>query len=103
MNTEQERAAFEWWASDEGENPQAVERVGECYKLAQIQSYWMAWQAGRAALQSPEVQAWKRDAERLDWLADPNNSIGNVQLPTKCVTENLHCLRAAIDAAMELS
>lgn len=51
MNTEQERAAFEWWASDEGENPRAVERVGECYKLAQIQSYWMAWKA-RAALQS---------------------------------------------------
>lgn len=55
----------------------------------------------QAILQSPEVQAWKRDAERLDWLADPNNSIGNVQLPTECVTENLHSLRAAIDAAME--
>ncbi len=55
----------------------------------------------QAVLQSPEVRAWKRDAERLDWLADPNNSIGNVQLPTECVTENLHSLRAAIDAAME--
>lgn len=54
-----------------------------------------------AVLQSEQVQAWKRDAERLDWLADPNNSIGNVQLPTECVTENLHSLRAAIDAAME--
>lgn len=52
-----------------------------------------------AALQSEQVQEWKRDAERLDWLADPNNSIGNVQLPTECVTENLHSLRAAIDAA----
>ncbi|MFA7386494.1 MAG: hypothetical protein WCZ87_02400 [Thiohalobacteraceae bacterium] len=55
----------------------------------------------QAVLQSEQVQAWKRDAERLDWLADPNNSIGNVQLPTECVTENLHSLRAAIDAAME--
>ena len=56
-----------------------------------------------AVLQSEQVQAWKRDAERLDWLADPNNSIGNVQLPTECVTENLHSLRAAIDAAMKRS
>lgn len=55
----------------------------------------------QAILQSPEVQAWKSDAERLDWLADPNNNIGNVQLPTECVTENLHSLRAAIDAAMK--
>lgn len=55
----------------------------------------------QAVLQSEQVQAWKKDAERLDWLADPNNSIGNVQLPTECVTENLHSLRAAIDAAME--
>lgn len=55
----------------------------------------------QAVLQSEQVQAWKRDAERLDWLADPKNSIGNVQLPTECVTENLHSLRAALDAAME--
>lgn len=52
-DTEQERAAFEWWASDEGESPRSVERAGECYKLAQIQSYWMAWMA-RAALQSQD-------------------------------------------------
>ena len=55
----------------------------------------------QAVLQSPEVQAWKKDAERLDWLADPNNSIGNVQLPTECVIGNAHSLRAAIDDAME--
>ncbi len=40
------------------------------------------------------------DRERLDWLADPDNTTGNVQLPIKCVTENVHSLRAAIDAAM---
>ena len=43
-----------------------------------------------------------RDAERLDWLADPSNTIGNVQLPTECVLQNVHSLRAAIDAAMQL-
>lgn len=44
-----ERAAFEHWASDDGETPTAVERAGHGYRLAQIQTYWVAWQA-RAAL-----------------------------------------------------
>lgn len=39
------------------------------------------------------------DRERLNWLADPDNTIGNVQLPLKCVTANVHSLRDAIDAA----
>ncbi|HGP3237573.1 TPA: hypothetical protein ACLG0X_000167 [Pseudomonas aeruginosa] len=47
-----ERAKFEYWASDEGIYPKAIERSGNCYKLAQTQSYWMAWQA-RAALAQP--------------------------------------------------
>ena len=42
----------------------------------------------------------KLDTARLDWLADPGNTIGNVQLPTECVERNLHSLRAAIDDAM---
>jgi len=40
------------------------------------------------------------DSKRLDWLADPGNTIGNVQLPKDCVENNLHSLRDAIDAAM---
>ena len=40
-----------------------------------------------------------RDKERLDWLADTSNSIGNVQLPTECVLRNAHSLRDAIDDA----
>jgi len=40
------------------------------------------------------------DKLRLDWLADPNNYIGNVQLPREIVERNAHSLRAAIDAAM---
>lgn len=55
----------------------------------------------QAVLQSSEVQAWRRDAERLDWLSDPENNIGNVQLPIDCVKNNLHSLRGAIDEAME--
>lgn len=55
----------------------------------------------QAVMKSPEVQALKLDSERLDWLADPKNSIGNVQLPTVCVERNPHSLRDAIDDAME--
>lgn len=40
------------------------------------------------------------DAARLDWLADPLNCMGNVQLPTHCVTANLGNMRDAIDMAM---
>ena len=42
------------------------------------------------------------DARRLDWLADPDNAIGNVQLPTVCVEANLESLRGAIDMAMRM-
>jgi len=52
------------------------------------------------ALQA-ECEQLLKDKARLDWLADPENAIGNVQLPVEAVLENVHCLRAAIDAAME--
>lgn len=47
-----------------------------------------------------ENAALRADAARLDWLADKDNEIGNVQLPTHCVTANLDSLRGAIDMAM---
>jgi hypothetical protein len=51
-------------------------------------------------LTSDEVDAMERDKARIDWLADPENAIGNVQLPVGAVTENIGSLRDAIDAAM---
>lgn len=42
------------------------------------------------------------DKARIDWLADVNQSIGNVQLPAECVTMHLDSLRGAIDAAMAM-
>lgn len=42
-----------------------------------------------------------RDTARLDWLADRDNAIGQVLLPTECVIAHLD-MRAAIDAAMAL-
>lgn len=53
-------------------------------------------------LLAEEVRALRADAKRLDWLADRENGIGNVHLPTMCVMNNLHDIRAAIDEAMRL-
>lgn len=49
---------------------------------------------------SIEWDALEADKRRLDWLADPENAIGNVQLPCGAVMENIGSLRDAIDAAM---
>lgn len=54
--TVDERAAFEAWASDDGEFPKAVERSGHGYKLMQTQTYWMAWQARAALARQEEKQ-----------------------------------------------
>jgi hypothetical protein len=43
-----------------------------------------------------------KDKARLDWLADKNNYIGNVQLPHECVINNLGSMRGAIDDAMKM-
>lgn len=50
-----------------------------------------------------EIDRLRKDADRLDWLADPENTIGNVQLPRECVEQNLHSLRDAIDEARKLT
>jgi hypothetical protein len=48
-----------------------------------------------------ENEALRGDKELLDWLADPENEVGNVQLPNKCVMDNLGSLRDAIRQAMQ--
>ena len=47
-----------------------------------------------------ELQELEKDKARLDWLADANNTVGNVTLPRDIVERNLHDMRAAIDEAM---
>lgn len=49
-----------------------------------------------------ENESLRADAARLDFLADPNNKLANVELPTHCVLANLHSLRAAIDMTMQM-
>lgn len=43
-----------------------------------------------------------KDSIRMDWLASTRQNIGNVQLPTECVENNLTSLRGAIDDAMKI-
>ncbi len=44
------------------------------------------------------------DKDRIDWLADKSQTVGNIMLPTHIVeNELLGGLRAMIDAAMEES
>ena len=47
-----------------------------------------------------ELVELQKDKARLDWLADVNNTIGNITLPRDIVERNLHSMRAAIDEAM---
>ena len=56
MNTEQQRAAFEAWASQYTNYPQKYDQIPA----------WLAYQAGyQAALASPEVQALRDALENL--------------------------------------
>jgi hypothetical protein len=48
-----------------------------------------------------EVAELRKDKARLDWLADPKNTIGNVTLPRQHIMDNPDSMRAAIDAAIE--
>jgi hypothetical protein len=42
------------------------------------------------------------DTDRINWLASTEQNIGNVQLPTECVENNLSSLRDAIDSAIKI-
>lgn len=47
-----------------------------------------------------ELLELQKDRSRLDWLADVNNTIGNVLIPNDIVERNLGSLRDGIDEAM---
>lgn len=65
MNIEQERAAFEAWAK--GHYILQRSAYNDTYIAVPTIRAWEVWQA-RAVLQSEQVQAWKRDSERLDFI-----------------------------------
>lgn len=47
--------------------------------------------------------AGSQDTARLDWLADPGNTLAQVLLPSDCVTKHLDSMRSAIDMAMAMA
>lgn len=49
-----------------------------------------------------ENAALRADADRIDWLADVNNTVGSVVLPREIVEANMSSLRQAIDAARSM-
>ena len=49
-----------------------------------------------------QIAAAMADTRRLDWLADRDQWLGSVELPTECVLAHPDDMRAAIDAAMAL-
>ena len=61
----------------------------------------MGLQEELAALKA-ELAELRADKARLDWLADKDNKIGNVSLPTAIVERTL-MLRDSIDLAMQMT
>ena len=80
-------------------NPQYYDQVGtESYERHQCV---LALESLLARIEVLRVQnaALRADADRIDWLADVNNSVGSVVLPREIVESNISSLRQAIDAA----
>ena len=80
-------------------NPQYYDQVGtESYERHQCV---MALESllARIDVLRTENAALRADADRIDWLADVNNTVGSVVLPREIVEANVSSLRQAIDAA----
>lgn len=78
-----DRERFEHWASDDGEYPKAIERVGNCYRLAQTQAYWMAWH--KCSTESPAIAVIDTQAAELERLRQSWISVAE-RLPEPGVT-----------------
>lgn len=80
-------------------NPQYYDQIGtESYERHQCV---LAMESLLARIEVLRVQnaALRADADRIDWLADINNTVGSVVLPREIVEANVSSLRQAIDAA----
>lgn len=80
-------------------NPQYYDQVGtESYERHQCVMALESLMA-RIDVLRIENKALRADADRIDWLADVNNTVGSVVLPRHVVEQNISSLRQAIDAA----
>ena len=107
----EQRNAFEVWISQEPRGYSTVmvsDKSAYSYNTVQV-----AWESWKEALQSPEVQALRKDAERLDFLISEECQIQSLSLSNgvryrlywpdidEAQCELYTDPRAAIDAAME--
>lgn len=68
------RQRFEWWYSDEGQSPKAIEKDGRgSYLLLQTANAWRVWQAADEAAQV----AYGVGAARKTGDGTRNNTVGN--------------------------
>jgi len=80
-------------------NPQYYDQIGtESYERHQCVLALESLMA-RIEVLRIENKALRADADRIDWLADVNNTVGSVVLPREIVEANVSSLRQAIDAA----
>jgi len=80
-------------------NPQYYDQIGtESYERHQVVKALESLMA-RIEVLRIENKALRADADRIDWLADVNNTVGSVVLPREIVEANISSLRQAIDAA----
>lgn len=80
-------------------NPQYYDQIGtESYERHQVVKALESLMARIDVLRT-ENAALRADADRIDWLADVNNTVGSVVLPREIVEANVSSLRQAIDAA----
>lgn len=80
-------------------NPQYYDQIGtESYERHQVVKALESLLARIDVLRT-ENAALRADADRIDWLADVNNTVGSVVLPREIVEANVSSLRQAIDAA----
>lgn len=70
-----DRERFENWASDDGEYPKAIECVGNCYRLAQTQAYWMAWH--KCSTESPAIAVIDSQAAEIERLREALADLAN--------------------------
>ena len=83
-------------------NPQYYDQIGtESYERNQCV---LALESLMARIEVLSVQnaALRADADRIDWLADVNNTVGSVVLPREIVEANMSSLRQAIDAVRSM-
>lgn len=96
--TDTTRAAFEVWANGSRYTYDRSASKPDNYRVAYTQIAWTAWQA---VLQSPEIRALRKDAERYRWLKEnimeQYNLPGSYYLPDDAP----EVWDRTIDAAME--